>query len=182
MEIKDNIEDKPRTGMDKVREFDKKLLSMDSDKVLIRRIVAYFFEFLICIMFVAFCDESSWQTMHWVIAIYYSFAIKIHIDVYMTIYENDLMIGEERHSVSIYQLLKRFPVNPRDIFKVRVRYLWKILYKRLIILYVIQLFFIAFHSKVTIINIVYPITVIAIAGISCMLFIKPKKDSRIFKD
>lgn len=175
MEIKDNIEDKLRTGMDRVREFDEKLLSMDSDKVLIRRMAAYFFEFLTSIMVVVFCNESNWQTSHWVIAICYSFAIQLHIDVYMTIYENDLIIGEERHSISIYQLLKKFPVNPKDIFKVRVIYLWKILYKRLIILYVIQLFFIALNNKVTIINIVYPITVLAIAGVSSMFFIRPRK-------
>ncbi|MCI8407762.1 MAG: hypothetical protein HFJ09_00595 [Lachnospiraceae bacterium] len=175
MEIKDNIEDKQRTGMDRVREFDEKLLSMNSDKVLIRRIVAYFFEFLICIMFVAFCDESSWQTMHWVIAIYYSFAIKIHLDVYMTIYENDLVIGEERHSISIYQLLKKFPVNPRDIFKVRLFYLWKMLYKRLIILYILQLPFIVYHNKLKVVNIVYPVFVIVMAAIVCMFLIRPKK-------
>lgn len=174
MEIKDNIEDKPRTGMDRVREFDKKLLSMDSDKVLLRRMAAYFFEFLTSIMVVVFGNENSWQTLHWVVAIWYSLAIKIHIDIYMTIYESDLIIGEERHSISIYQLLKRFPVNPKDIFKVRVIYLWEILYKRLIILYAIQLFFIAFHNKMTIINIIYPISVIAIAGISCIFFIKPR--------
>ena len=175
MEIKDNIEDKPKTGIDRVREFDEKLLSMDSDKVLIRRMAAYFFEFLTSIMVVVFCNESNWQISHWVIAICYSFAIQLHIDVYMTIYENDLIIGEERHSISIYQLLKKFHVNPKYIFKVRVIYLWEILYKRLIILYAIQLLFIALQNKMTIINIVYPITVIAIAGVSCMFFIRPRK-------
>lgn len=168
MGMKDNIEYNPKTGMDKVREFDEKILRMDSDKILLRRMAAYFFEFLIGIAVLLFCYESNWQAMHWVVAVNYSFAIKIHIDVYMIIYE-------EQHSISIYQLLKKIPVNPRDIFKVRLSYLWKILYKRLVIFYILQLPFLAYHNKVTVVNIVYPIAVIGIAGISCTFFIRPRQ-------
>lgn len=86
-----------------------------------------------------------------------------------------MIIYEERHSISIYQLLKKIPVNPRDIFKVRLSYLWKMLYKRLIIFYILQLPFLVYHNKVTIVNIMYPIAVIVLAGVGCIFFIRPRK-------
>lgn len=174
--IKKNIENEKagrgkkygdRNEMDRVREFDKKWMKMESNTILMRRMGAYFFEFLASIMVVVLCDENSWQIMHLTMACFYLFAIGMHMGIYMTIYE-------EMQSISIYQLLKNFPVSPGDIFKVRLSYLWKILYKRLIILYVLQLPFVVWHKGVTVIHIVYPAFVIAAAGVYCIFSIMPK--------
>lgn len=158
---------KDKTGIEKIKAFDKKWEKLESDNILLRRIAAYFVEGMVGMMAVMVCAETRWQMIHLVMATIYPWALWLHLNVYVT------TIHEEgKEDVSIYQILEYVPIDPKDIFKVRFSYVCKMLYKRLIIFYVMQLPFIMEQRGITAVNILYPLLVIGMAGVVVAFSIK----------
>lgn len=151
---------KDKTGIEKVKAFDKKWERLESDNILLKRIAAYFFEGLIGMVVLMICTETRWQLIHLAMATIYSWIMWLHLNIYVTTVHE-----EGKEDVSIYQILEYMPIEPKDIFKVRISYLWKILYKRLILFYVLQLPFIVEQNGITAVNVLYPLFVIGIAGV-----------------
>lgn len=150
--------------MEQIREFDKKLLQKREYDWWFYQVPLWAIEGAALLFWL--CVQGEWGMEKFVATMFYAGCVSIQLKSYMTVYQK----GE---GISVYELLSFFPVNEKDIFKVRLQYVKEKMWKRFVILVLCQLAIIFYHGEVQVENIVNPIYMIVVTTAVCVGTVAP---------
>lgn len=161
--------------LEQVRAFDQMYTEMEQDNIVLQKTVACIVEVLSMLVFLVCCGEEGSDVAYIFLSLYY-IAMYLYLCKYVNIKEEGCEVR------SIYEVLSMMPVRPDEIFQVRKEYVWKLLKKRVVFLYAIELVVIActrnFHWKF----VVWPIGIVVLIGILLLWNMSPgfskKKDKQ----
>lgn len=153
-----------KRAMEQVREFDKKLLQIREYEWWFYQIPMWVIEGAAFLFFV--CVQGEWGIQKYAATIFYAWCVSMQLKPYITVYQK----GER---ISVYELLSFFPVNEKDIFKVRLQYVKEKLWKRFVILLLWQVIMIFYHGEVQVENIINPILMIVVTASVCAGTVAP---------
>lgn len=166
----------------KMLEFDKIFKECGSMPSFMGHFFGYFMESLSYLLLSVFLNPAMWEEMEnsdfvmfGLCIVLTQIGIKLHLSARLQVREE----GEDGECISVYEFLKYAPIAPKDIFYNRVKYLLRLLAKRLVLLYLIQGIWFAVQHRIVWDIMVVPVGYICIEFFALLLEIKPnnrKKD------
>ena len=158
-----------REVMAQIMEFDRKLVKSRDGMAVIERLAEYGIEALgMCMVLVSYVEGVGETDVFsiFISIIWLTLGLSIRFGVYTIIVENN-------KRVSIYKILNYLPVNIWDVFKVRLYYLRKLLFHRLVVLWVLQLPVIAYTGEIRLENTLYSLVIMILTGIWVGISVMP---------
>lgn len=145
---------KEKEARNLVREFDKRLLEAREYDRWLYRVPFWILEGMFILLGSLLMEDKDY--MFWWIGFAYAFMISLELGSY-----------RKFQGQSVYELLAYYPVTKKDICLVRLDYLKDKLIRRLVILYLMQIPFIAYQKAITLNNIEFPLVFTAIPLVLC---------------
>lgn len=161
---------------EKIKSFDREFREAGEYPSFFPRFVAYLVEFCIIPVLTIMIVERNVDGVSLsevIVVLLYSCFFSFHLCNYINCNEGDG--AEAKEKVNVYTLLQFMPVSTWDIFKVRLYYLLKLLYKRVILMWVLQVPFCWYRQSVTLENILYPLILYFIVFLVSVIYIYPKR-------
>ncbi len=162
--------------MDRIREFDELYKDVDKDWMVANTVMNCIFVPLIFMLFMLPVDafEGDDRSVLIMSAILPCILCSFKITGYVQIKDNGKLSN-------IYEKLKYIPISKKEIFMVRLNYLWKEWRKCLVIIFIAQMLGAIIAQHISIWNFVYIAATGLIFFLNGLLLVLPKGHERIRK-
>lgn len=162
--------------MDRIREFDELYKDVDKDWMVANTLMNCIFVPLIFMMFMLPVDEFVGENRSVLLM-----AVVLPCILCSTKITGYVQIKDNGKLSNIYEKLKYIPISKKDIFMVRLNYLWKECRKCLIIMFIAQMFGTIVNQHISIWNFLYVASGGLIFFLNGLILLLPKGHERIRK-
>lgn len=153
--------------MDRIKEFDELYKEVDKDWMVVNTLMNCIFMPLLFMVFMLPIDEFVGDNKITLLT-----SVMVLCVLCSTKLTRYVQIKDNGKVSNIYEKLKYIPISQKDIFMVRLNYLWKECKKCLIVMFVAQMFGAIVYQHISIWNFVYVMVgglIFFLCGLSCLI-------------
>lgn len=156
-QIQKQIEmEKEKQARNQMREFDSRLLAARDYDAWLYRVPFWILEGMFMLLGSFMIEDRDY--LFWWLGFAYAFCLSLELRSYQKFQDQ-----------SVYELLLYYPITKKDICLVRLGYLKDKLLRRLVVLYLMQIPFIAYQKTIPLLHILFPLLYTGIALLCCGL-------------